>query len=247
MGNIKMSAGITGLFGLCACLGILTIGFSSATKVGENNTALKSDNPQGMGSDELLNRFRRLKEFGLDVTGEIPPKGARANAYKELLSQRMDERGYNMGVAGDEIQWAAGKLHIYVVRNPDAWHYQTNRVDHYVNDLEGDEWIRLFRDTLRCPMEIAESLVSVEESTNPRERYRVAFQNSIPQYPLLGRMWDTYADAIYDHSEIKQLRDECSAVRAGTSDVFAGQGLEKLIDACDEALESGCGLYLASD
>jgi hypothetical protein len=194
-----------------------------------------------------LKRLVRLKEVGLDVRGDIPEYDPEASAYAKLVNRRMRGREENVGASSEEIPLAAGTLHIYLVRDPNTWDHRTDQVDRYSNDLEGSEWIGLFRDTLRCPMGIDQSSATSDELTDHREKYRLAFQKAIPQYSLLGRLWDTYADAVYEPAEVSHLRDECSDVRAVTADFLAAQGLDKLIQACDAALKSRCGIYVASD
>lgn len=163
------------------------------------------------------------------------------NTMKKKIDQ---DRGLNEIVPSDAI--GAGKLRIYIVRRPESWDYRTNDVDRYVDDFGGSEWIAVFRDVLKCPMGIG-PLRSGEDTREFRERNRISFQQAIPHYPMLGRIWDTYADVIYTPTETGQLRHECMIAKSGTSDSIAITGLDKLIHACDEALECGLGIFLACD
>lgn len=197
--------------------------------------------------DELLKQVRNLKELGFDFRGDIPEDGPAAEAYAKLIYQRMLNQERETRESRPLELLAAGNLRIYAVRDPHSWNYRTNEVDRYLEDFGGSEWIALFRDVLKCPMGIDQPLGAGEDSREWRERNRLRFQQAIPDYPMLGRIWDTYADVIYTPPEPAQLRDECLRVKARTSDVIAVRGLDKLILACDEALRDGVGVYLASD
>lgn len=138
----------------------------------------------------------------------------------------------------------AGRHYIYAVDNPETWDGKTSDTGEYISTFEGADWLALFGDTLKCPL--ASDLPHHNEPYNP-ERYKLAFEQSIPAYPLLARMWNTYADVLYVSAEIAGLREECISIRQSTSEEPAGQALEKLIKACDKSLTSHRGLYLASD
>ena len=141
----------------------------------------------------------------------------------------------------------AGRLHIYVVHSPQSWDYTTNDLDRYLDDLEGQEWVGLFRHTLKCPMGMDQPWVAGEDSSAWRERNRLRFQQAIPQYPLLGRMWDTFIDVQYGPEEIEQLRLECLNVAGHAVDTEAIKGLQKLVESCNEAIKHKSGLFIACD
>lgn len=100
---------------------------------------------------------------------------------------------------------------------------------------------------LGCPKGIDEPRARGESNEAWQQRYTLKFQQFIPDYPMLGRIWDTYIDVGYQGDEVKSVREECLKVRAKTSNFTALEGLAKLIKACDEGLEMGLGLYLACD
>lgn len=111
---------------------------------------------------------------------------------------------------------------------------------HYLNlFLTGDEWYALFFDVLRCPEEVPESSTPDDDW---RDDYSVKFMQAIPDYPLLGQMWDIFNYVSYEPQEIGQLREECLRVQGRTSNETALKGLAKLIVACDEANKAGYGL-----
>jgi len=63
----------------------------------------------------------------------------------------------------------------------------------------------------------------------------------------MARIWDTYVDVSYQPQEIYQLRDECLRAKATTRNTVANRGLDKLLQACDEAIKAHSGLYFAAD
>ena len=114
-------------------------------------------------------------------------------------------------------------------------------------DLKAEEWAALFYEVLGCP-DSGKYPYSPEESADQYEgRYRKLFQDAIPAYPMLARIWDMYTDVEYQPDEINQLRAECEQVKLVNSNLTASEWLGKLVSACDAAIQSGLGLYLASD
>lgn len=63
------------------------------------------------------------------------------------------------------------------------------------------------------------------------ERNRRLFQQSIPNYPMLGRIFDMYEDYVFTPEEVERLREECLRVKSFTSNPAADLGLRKLIYA----------------
>lgn len=139
-----------------------------------------------------------------------------------------------------------GSFSLLLRRNPqDSWDDKTDRpLDLY---LEGVEWERLFFDVLNCPTREAIPEMDGEDITIWDERYRAAFQKAIPGYPMLARIWDMYVDVRYNAEEVERLRNECLKVKVIAKDSLALSGLNKLIQACNEGLKEGLGLFLASD
>jgi hypothetical protein len=115
-----------------------------------------------------------------------------------------------------------------------------------LDNLEGKEWLAVFVNILHCPIEVDEPYAPGDSLDELDERIRLKFQRAIPEYPMLGRIWDTYIDIMYQQEEISELRDECLKVVAlASSNPVALQGLGKLIAACDEALGRGDSIMLA--
>jgi hypothetical protein len=129
-------------------------------------------------------------------------------------------------------------------RQPSGW---DEGADYHLNidDLESDQWTALFFDVLGCPE--AEPFVQGEDINEYHKRFGWEFQQAITDYPMLGRIWDFYADVWYEPEEIEQLRRECLKVHASTSNTTALEGLRLLLRGCDEASKAKLGLFLVAD
>lgn len=200
-------------------------------------------NKKQMTPRELLEQLRTLKKLGLDVRGDIPEDGPEADAYAELLYRQWINREGEIS-AGVQEEASAGRLMIFARHDAKA---SADKAHHYLNELQGSEWVAIFRDALKCPMGLDEPFTAGDSLNQWHERVRLKFQKAIPDYPLLGRIWDTSIDITYQMEEIKQLRDECLRVQASTSNEKALAGLTKLISACEQASMLGSGLLLACD
>ncbi len=66
-------------------------------------------------------------------------------------------------------------------------------------------------------------------------------------YEMLGRFWFWYDDAIYFSSEIIQLREECLKVKSNSQNSALITGMNKILNACDEALKTDSGIYFGCD
>ncbi|MDI1243685.1 MAG: hypothetical protein PSX80_17380 [bacterium] len=89
---------------------------------------------------------------------------------------------------------------------------------------------------------------------NPPETDRYVFKNwkdKEPQivlaFPMLNRIDQMYADALFYADEVSLLRDECAKLESFTNNTAANLGLRKLIYSCDEALKAGLCLGLWCD
>jgi hypothetical protein len=111
--------------------------------------------------------------------------------------------------------------------------------------FDGPEWSALFLDVLGYNG--GTPFVPGDDITEWTKRHQVEFQESIPNYPMLARIWDTFIDVEYAPEEIAALKNECLRVKATTSNVKAVEGLNKLIFACDEATKSSLGLLLSGE
>jgi len=135
---------------------------------------------------------------------------------------------------------------MYLVSDASEWHGGVDEGDRYLQlNLNGPEWEALFFDVLHCPEpEPYGEGMDIREYDN---HFRIRFQHSIPEFPMLGRLWDTYRDVGYAPEQVKKLLEECVRIQAKTQNMSALEGLRKLILACNEALQAGSGLFLVSD
>ena len=127
-------------------------------------------------------------------------------------------------------EYVVGRLALYIVSDAEVWR---GGID------EGDV-------DLNCSK--VEPYIQGEDIYEYDERNRAIFRQSIPEYPMLGRIWNMYEDVGYTPEQVRQLRDECLKLQAiATANPHALEALKKLIMACDEAIKVGGGLFLVSD
>ena len=128
------------------------------------------------------------------------------------------------------------------MKEPSKW----NDADSLAFGGMRDEWDALFYEALNCPMPSRD--IPYIEGCDMKEWQKLvclSFQQAIPEYPLLGRVWDYYIDVWYAPEEIAQLRAECVAAQNKAKGIaLAEKALEQFLYACDKALEKGFGLEL---
>jgi hypothetical protein len=119
--------------------------------------------------------------------------------------------------------------------------------EHWTDErLEYDEWEAIFYFELMgyCPFV---SRAKPVDTKTWHDLWKRGFQEAIPDYPLLARMWNAYEDAFYAPEEIENLRIECLRVQTKTENVLALKGLDKLLKCCDKAVKENIGLFMACD
>lgn len=139
----------------------------------------------------------------------------------------------------------AGMLSIYVVSNAENWHGGVDEGDRYLRTFTGPDWKSIYFDVLNCPR--WHEYTGEGTFQEHCECQRMQFQTSIPEFPMLGRIYSLLEDVGYTPADVKRLRDECQTLQERTTDQRAMVSLRKLILACDEALRVGRGLYFVSD
>ena len=114
--------------------------------------------------------------------------------------------------------------------------------------LQYEEWEAIFFFELMgyCPF-VSRTEPEAVDVNLFEDLWKQRFQEAIPEYPLLARMWNEYEDAIYEPSEIDNLRRECLSVQSKTKNAKALKGLNKLLCCCDEATKGRLGLFMACD
>ena len=143
--------------------------------------------------------------------------------------------------------WGNGSIHPYVVHDPiNYWEGGHHKDDFYVGfDFHWGDWEALFWGALNAAGR--DGYIQGEDINEFHERNRRKFQESISEYPLLGRIFDRYEDVVYEAEEVNQLRDECLRAREGTNHAGAIKALNKLTLACNKASGHVLGLRLISD
>jgi hypothetical protein len=137
-----------------------------------------------------------------------------------------------------------GTLHIYVVRDPANWN--ANAGDRHIPVcLNGGDWQSIFFKRLHCPE--SEPYVRGEDTNDWLNRNRRLFERSIPDYPMLGRIFDMYEDYTFTPNEVVLLRDECVRARALSSESSADVALRKIIYCCDVASAESRHLVFSGD
>jgi hypothetical protein len=126
----------------------------------------------------------------------------------------------------------------------EGWDESTDRHPG-IPDLGENNWSALYFDVLGCPE--SDLPAPGEDMAEYWERVRLKFQQAIPAYPMLGRIWDFYNDAWYAPEEVGQLQSECLKVQTNTANQTALEGLGLLLRACDEVSADKLGIFLAAD
>jgi hypothetical protein len=137
-----------------------------------------------------------------------------------------------------------GTLSIAVVRDPARWDEAAGD-RHTGVCFNYEDWEFIFCDVLHCPE--GEPYMQGEDVNDHWERNRRLFQQSIPEYPMLGRIFDMYEDYVFTPEEVGRLREECLRVKSIASNPSAELGLRKLIYVCDEASKESRSLRFLSD
>jgi len=145
---------------------------------------------------------------------------------------------------------AAGGFAILLTREPTYDRFSSGLLgdDRFLDiRIQGDEWAALFLDVLKCPDVQDIPRFKDESDDDWLDRYGAKFSQRIPEYPMLGRIYDTFIYAAFSREEVDELRNECLTLEKITSDTTASSMLQKLSQACDEAAKRSDGLFLVPD
>lgn len=126
---------------------------------------------------------------------------------------------------------SSGTLSICAVPNPTSW---------YDTESEFARWLDL---TFNAPE--WDAIISGVIEGNNLEDSPDALATA--GYPMLGRIRSMYEATIYKREEVARLHAECLDLQGKTHNALALEGLQTLIQACDEASNHEMGLYMASD
>ncbi len=135
--------------------------------------------------------------------------------------------------------WGNGSLHpmVGLLRN------RYMEIDFHLWD-----WEALFLEGFGCP---APYPGGPEDGPEHDEHCRQRFRAAIPEYPLLGRIFDMYEDAVYAREEVPLLREESERARAQLSQppIHPGgiRALRKILFACRAAIQADSSLVFGCD
>jgi hypothetical protein len=153
--------------------------------------------------------------------------------------------GGNLSRTQGSIAGTVGRLAVYLVRDPTVWAGGVSAGDRYLLDFTGLDWDSLFVEILDCPE--PEVYVDDEDLNEYVKRQRSRFCESLPDYPMLCRIWDLYADVSYTVEEVDPLRAECQSILSMTFHRNGIRALRKLLLTCDQALAYNSGIFMVSD
>ena len=192
-----------------------------------------------MTNDELMSLLREGQEQGY-IKGNLPSDAEELQALVQTIHENLvDDVSYQ---AADNAEPGLQQL---IIKHQPAGDWDDSTDRRLPLFLEGPEWTAIFRHTLKAGER--DSVLPDEDIDSWSERQRERFKASLPAYPMLGRVWDTYIDVKYEPDEINALRDECNKIKATTSNPLAVSGLDKIISACDQAIEIGGGILLLAE
>jgi hypothetical protein len=162
------------------------------------------------------------------------------DALELILREKMKNQSSDEEIV-TQSGLAVGSLSICVAPDPNDWNDTQSKDSQWLNlTFSGSEWDAIFHETLGVPR-------NVEGKERRLELIFQRFNQAIPDYPMLGRIYDLYIDISYKREEIKILREECLKVQNIAINPQAMEGISKLIFACDEALKLNSGLFFASN
>jgi len=79
------------------------------------------------------------------------------------------------------------------------------------------------------------------------EGNRDLFRQSIPDFPMLAKIFHSYEDYSYNGHDLESLRKECRLLLSKATDSQAAKAFRKLIYASDQAANAGCTFMLVCD
>ena len=139
-----------------------------------------------------------------------------------------------------------GSLHLYLSQDPGNWRGVDRPEEFYLElDFHLSDWEALFVGILKVPD--YDRYVEGDDINEHHERNRMKFEQSIPDYPMLSRLFDMYEDYKFDPNELPKLREECERLKLRNSNSEGLRALRKLILAADQASKRGFYLMFICD
>lgn len=131
-----------------------------------------------------------------------------------------------------------GSHHLWIVCEPSWRPYDGGDARYLELDFHRTDWEALFPGMLGCPD---------YDRNRTTEGNRDLFRQSIPDFPMLGKIFHSYEDYSYNGHDLERLRNECRHLLSRATDTKAAKALRKLIYASDQAVNAGCALMLVCD
>ena len=139
-----------------------------------------------------------------------------------------------------------GSLHLHLVYDPANWRGNDRDNAFYLElDFHLSDWQALFIGVLKVPD--YERYVEGDDINELHERNRNKFEKSIPDYPMLSRLFDMYEDYGFSPEELPNLREECETLKLRTTNSEGLKALRKLIFAAREGSKRGFNLMFICD
>ena len=138
-------------------------------------------------------------------------------------------------------------IDIVIMKNPlDEWHPEEG--DRQTDfGLEWDE-VEEIQKFINVPPSTIKQLKN-EGYGNYQDRLKEEYLKTATQngYEMLGRIWYYYDDAVYQSSEVNQLRNECVKVINESQNSKLTMILNKILTVCDDAMKTNSGLFFGCD
>jgi hypothetical protein len=112
-------------------------------------------------------------------------------------------------------------------------------------DFHFRDWEALFIGILKVPD--CDRYVEGDDINELHERNRKKFDKSIPDCPMLSRLFDMYEDYEFSPEELPKLREECEMLKSRATNAEGLKALRKLILAADEGSQRGFHLMFVCD
>ena len=138
-----------------------------------------------------------------------------------------------------------GSLHFYVVSKQNCKPYKDGNARYLELDFHLSDWEAFYVKSLKVPED--EEYQFNENIDSFDERNKRRFQNSIRDFPMLGRIFSMYEDYLFTTQEILSLRYECERLKLELKEKDAIKAVRKLIYASDEAIKAEFNLMFVCD
>ena len=142
---------------------------------------------------------------------------------------------YSLSVSGEYTLW--------LIENSDRpLNLYLRKAENLNIRFNGLEWAQLFYQVLNCPT--ADEYLPSEDIKVWQERNERKFREVISDYPMLGELNDIYSKLLFNQKQIQELKNEIlEVIPRAINNKPALQGLVKLKDGCEKALEKEKFLY----